>query len=551
MSVRIVLGVTCAVALAWPAAVVAQNTRAIAIRAEMASVLLQSKQYEEAASEYRVLLAYSPRNHGYRLNLARALMWGNRPREAEAELNVLIAQRGREPQLEAMLLSARQQLVPSSDEAASWLRERPTSLEYRRMLARSLARERRSTDALTQYDTLIALRPSHDLFLERAYVHLERRDFAAAERDVGVSIQLSPTGDAHVLRGDLYRARGNYTAARSAYWEARRLTSDVDLAGAIARLSRDERPAIGLLPDVYGDAPGWRASTATAGDNLGVNLTTASVRRGTWLDGFDASAGAKVRRLAGPSATPLTNGGAFGADIALAREGTRGRTHGRVRGRVGFLAHPAGDMIAEGGIAAVGYVNAWGFGFDLDVGPAYPDLLTVDAFLPSPANGEQLRQQSSTLSFAGPVGIVDVGVSREHTVLSDDNARTTLQGLARLPLQPNLSLVYSGSIQSFTQPTSLYWSPASYTAHGIGPEFSVRRARGVSAALRVLPGVAMTTNHPSDDDLASGTAFQLVAGGSLVYRGVAWELGAGASYGQGRAGDYQRFDATLYLGYAP
>src|SRR5687768_3774636 len=114
VSVRIVLGVTCAVALAWPAAVVAQNTRAIAIRAEMASVLLQSKQYAEAASEYRVLLGHSPGNHSYRLNLIRALMWGNRPREAEAELNVLITQRGREPQLEAMLLSARQQLVPSS-----------------------------------------------------------------------------------------------------------------------------------------------------------------------------------------------------------------------------------------------------------------------------------------------------------------------------------------------------------------------------------------------------------------------------------------------------
>jgi len=222
-----------------------------------------------------------------------------------------------------------------------------------------------------------------------------------------------------------------------------------------------------------------------------------------------------------------------------------------VRGRIGFLAHPAGDMIPEGGIAAVGYVGAWGFGFDLDVGAAYPELLTVDAFLPSPVNGEQLRQQSSTLSFAGPVGAVDVGVGREHTALSDGNSRTTLQGLARVPWRPNLALVYSGALQTFAQPTSRYWSPESYISHGVGPEISVRRARGVSAALRLLPGVAVTANHPSDDELASGTAFQLIAGGSLVYRGVAWELGAGASYGQGRAGDYQRFDATLYMSYAP
>lgn len=541
-------------ALPVPTASHAQNSRALAIRAEMASVLLQSKRYDEAAREYRVLLAYSPRSYSHRLNLVRALMWGNRPREAEHELMVLITQRGRDPELESMLLSARQQLRPSADEAAAWLRDRPHSLDYRRIFARSLARERRSGDALAQYDTLIRMRPSPGHFLERAYVHAGRRDFDAAERDVSASIQLGAGADAFMLRGDLHRARGNYGAARNAYWNARRLSDDVDLAGAMARLARDERPAVGLLPEVYGDAPGWRASSSTTGDNLGVNLTSASLRRGTWISGFDASVGAKARRLAGrgPSATPLSDGGAFGADVALAREGTRGRTYGRVRGRVGFLAHPAGDMIPEGGVAAVGYIDAWGFGFDLDVGPAYPELLTIDAFLPSPVNGEQLRQQSSTLSFAGPLGPVDVGASREHTALSDGNARTTLQGLARVQLQPHLALVYSGNAQTFEQPSTLYWSPETYTSHGIGPELSVRQARGLSASLRVLPGVAWTTEHPVGDDVVvSASAFQLTAGGSLAWRGTAWEVGAGGSYGQGRAGDYRRFDASLWMSYAP
>ena len=109
-------------ALPVPTASHAQNSRALAIRAEMASVLLQSKRYDEAAREYRVLLAYSPRSYSHRLNLVRALMWGNRPREAEHELMVLITQRGRDPELESMLLSARQQLRPSADEAAAWLR---------------------------------------------------------------------------------------------------------------------------------------------------------------------------------------------------------------------------------------------------------------------------------------------------------------------------------------------------------------------------------------------------------------------------------------------
>jgi hypothetical protein len=537
-------------ALGVPAASDAQNSRALAIRAEMASVLLQSKRYDEAAREYRVLLAYNPRNHGHRLNLARALMWGNRPREAERELVVLVTQRGREPGLESLLLDARQQLRPSANEAAAWQRERP-SVEYRRILARALARERRSGDALAQYDTLIRLRPSPGHFLERAYVHAERRELDAAERDVSASIQLGATGDAYILRGDLYRARGNHAAARNAYWNARRLSDDVDLAGAMARLARDERPAVGLLPDVYGDAPGWRASTSTAGDNLGATLSTVTLRRGAWLEGFDASVGTTLRRFAGPSATPLSDGGAFGADVALAREGTRGRIHGRVRGRLGFLVHPAGDMIPEGGVAAVGYINAWGAGFDLDVGPAYSELLTVDAFLPSPVSGEQLRQQSSTLSFAGPLGSVDVAASREHTALSDGNARTTLQGLARMRLQPHLALVYAGSAQSFDRSSTLYWSPETYTSHAIGAELSVRQTRGVSASLRILPGVAWTTEHPVDDAVVHASAFQLTAGGSLAWRGTTWEAGTAGSYGRGRAGDYQRFDAAIYMSYTP
>lgn len=551
---RLLFGVAILAALVTiPADAAAQNARALAIRAEMASVLLQSKRYDEAAREYRVLLAHSPRNYTHRLNLARALMWGNRPREAEHELSVLISQRGREPQLEAMLLGARQQLQPSADEAQAWLRERRSSLEYRRILARALTRERRSAEALAQYDTLILQRPSPGHFLERAYVHASRRDFDAAERDVAASLQLGPTGggDAYILRGDLYRARGNYSAARAAYWDARRLTSGVDLAGAMARLARDERPPVGLLPDVYGDARGWRAATATTGDNLGVNLTTATVRRGTWLAGFDASAGVKLRRLASSASSPLDDGSAFGADVALSREGTRGRMYGRVRGRVGFLAHPAAKVAPEGGIAAVGFYDAWGIGFELDVGPAYPELLSVEAFLPSPVSGEQLRKQSSTISFAGPLGALDVGASREHAAISDGNTRTTLQGLARIPLKPTVSLVYAGSALSFAQPSARYWSPDRYLSHGIGPELRLRRTRGLSASLRVLPGVAFTTEHPTDSSTASGSAFQLTGSGSLGYRGTGWEVGAGASYGRGRGGDYQRFDATIYMSYAP
>ena len=43
------------------------------VRAELASVLLQSKKYNEAAREYRALVARDTTNPDFRLGLARAL----------------------------------------------------------------------------------------------------------------------------------------------------------------------------------------------------------------------------------------------------------------------------------------------------------------------------------------------------------------------------------------------------------------------------------------------------------------------------------------------
>ena len=49
-----------------------------AVRAELATVLLQSGRYDEAAREFRVLLAADPNNFEYRLGLAHALAWAPR-----------------------------------------------------------------------------------------------------------------------------------------------------------------------------------------------------------------------------------------------------------------------------------------------------------------------------------------------------------------------------------------------------------------------------------------------------------------------------------------
>lgn len=532
------------------------NVRAQAIRAEMAAVMLQSRRYHEAAREYRVLLAADPTNVSYRLALARALAWGSRPREAEAEIGALMALRGSDPALEQLLVAVRGQLRPSSSEAAGWLRERPGTLEYRQMLARALAREHRTTEALAQYDTLVSWRPSPAHFLERAYVHVDRRDYAAAQRDVGASMQLGPSAAALVLAGDMYRWRGDYLGARAAYQQARRLPPNgVDMDASFARLARDERPVIGLLPDVSaGDAPGWHGASATTGDNLGVNLTSTTLRRGMRWRAFDASAGAATRWLTDKHASPTAPSGpsAFGGDVALSREASKGRLYGRARARAGLMYHPEGDAVPEGGVAAVAFMDAWGLGFDLSLGPAYPGLLTYGAFLPSPVTGEQLREQSSTLSIGGPLFAVDVAGSWQSTALSDGNLRATFQGLARYPVREHIALVYSASVLSFAQPSALYWSPDRYVAHAVGPELSLNRPRGWSASLRVLPGGAWSEDRPAPSaGIVRTSALQLTAGGGVSYRAAAWELGGGASYGRGRAGSYERFDASVYLRVAP
>lgn len=224
---------------------------------------------------------------------------------------------------------------------------------------------------------------------------------------------------------------------------------------------------------------------------------------------------------------------------------------GRVRARAGLLTHDSG-LIPELGVAAVGFYRAWGAGFDLDVGAAYPELLTAASYFSAPLTGGRLTRQSSTISVGGPISGIDVAASREHMALSDGNTRTILQGLARRALTRNVALLYAGSAMSFAQSSGDYWSPDSYVAHAAGPEFSLRRARGLSASLRLLPGIAFTSQPAVDTTPAfNGSAVQLTGAAALSYRASSWELGAGLSAGRGRSGTYQRVDGNVFLRYAP
>jgi tetratricopeptide (TPR) repeat protein len=215
---------------AAPRGTAANRADAAVVRAELAAVLLQSRRYDEAAREYRLLLAREPRSVTYRLGLARALAWGRRPREAEHELRVVRALRPNDREIEALLRSVRESLRPDSREAASWVAERPAHRPYRLALARALVREGKPRAALQHYDGLIAGDRS-------AALH---REAASANRAAGQHVQA-----AVLLIGVLQRSPAD-TAVRhalaSVLSSARRL--DIALAHYDTLVARHPTPAL-------------------------------------------------------------------------------------------------------------------------------------------------------------------------------------------------------------------------------------------------------------------------------------------------------------------
>ena len=89
----------------------------------------------------------------------------------------------------------------------------------------------------------------------------------------------------------------------------------------------------------------------------------------------------------------------------------------------------------------------------------------------------------------------------------------------------------------------MYWSPLDYTANSLGLEVAARQLRGWSLLMRVLPGVASTTNTPFIHSAVADTSaqrlrFQISTGGDLAYRRPGWESGIGFEWG--RVASYAR-----------
>lgn len=626
-----------------------------AIRAEYAGVLLQAGKYDEAAREYRVLIASNPRDTEYRLALARALAWGGHPRDAEWELRTVRAQRPNDRAVTTLLRTTRESYTPDAREAQEWLADDPTHAPYRLALARALVREGEPRAAVAQYDLLVALRRPIEtrpplgtsgvlresaearvaagdraegvrqlrealarnqgdtalrhglavvltsgrttgealahydtllapfgvradgatvmtaggtarerttrasLLMDRARVHVARGDARAAERDATASLASHPTVEAHLLLGDMARWRGQYAAARGSYERAGAMQpGSVTVSAALGQLAREEHPALAFAPSEGGEA-GWRASGSATGDNLGVRYFTASARRGFELPkGIRASIGVQTRRLSENSSIRTVSLNGYAAEAAVSRDAQTGLFYGRMGAHAGLVGHQGAGAEPEGSLSVAGWYRAWGMGIEVRSALAYPSLLTVGSLRPSlveafsASSDTPLREESATASIAGPVARADLALVGQRSRISDGNVRSTIQLHARMPLAPHVSMIFAGSGVRYAERSTLYWDPIGYVSNATGLEYAVRRTRGFTYALQVLPGVAWA-NESTNVPLGAlrSTALSVTSAGDASYRAESWEAGAALSYNRGRAGNYERLGANVHLRLRP
>lgn len=522
-------------------------------RVELASLLLNSGRYGEAAHEYAYLLNLYGDNYRYRLGLAKALAWDGRYRQAEHHLRVLSSIRPGDPEVAPLLRSVRTNLRPSVAEARRWVGERPGHVPYRLALARALASAGRLDEALREYGRVVARTRGAQPLVERARLHIRRRDLDAAERDLRRALRIESSAAAWIALGDLQRRRGDLAAARRAYRSARsEEPGSLAVRAAFAQLARDERPPPVSLT-VPGQERGWVLSVMGIRDNTRIGYTRIGARRGFSPGGvFTGSVGLELRDLREEAADERLVSTGVAGDVGLAVSGVRGDLFGAIGGRVGGVRHGGSTMArAEAGLRA-GY-RTWVAGFEIATGPAYPVLLTGASLFRPERRLDPLLQERRMLSAGGPIGPADVAIVWERAEISDGNVRSSFTLSTRYPLTRRLSVTYAGNGISFTGRSSRYWDPENYLAHALGVEVANRRVRGLSYAGRAHAGVARSEDSPfvraPVEREGRSTFLQLDLGGQLGYRGEGWELAA--TYGFGMVSDYRRHDGSVLLRIRP
>ena len=508
---------------------------------------------------------------------------------------------------------AQSAIEPSSREAASWLAEQPGSLPYRLALARALLREGHARASLPHFERVVARdssptllgeaaaahaaagaygravdlyrlavdrAPSHAplrsayarALVERARAHLDAGDDAAASRDLEASIVLRPTAGAYALLGDAYRSRAQLRRARAGYERALALRPDErEAAARLAELAREERPDFGYAARVDKE-PGVAAGAETLTDNAGFAYVWGEARFGfrvrtNTVLGFGLEPRVVRERfptgvVAGENLDSEAVTG-VGATVGFAHQINRENVEGRLAARAGAVGHSAGGSVALFTVAAsTTYRGAWSAWLEVDGGPAYAELLALGmtedtSALPAGTTTERFL---SLRSLAGglviPLGVADVAARLERLLVSDGNARSTVEVSARLPIGPGVSLLYAAGAMAFRDRSALYWDPRRDVFHALGFETGARSDEGFAWRLRALPGLGrtregLTPGHEPGVSAPARVVWQFAADAEVGLERPRWDAALGASLATGRSGGYRQFEAGLRVRYAP
>jgi tetratricopeptide (TPR) repeat protein len=500
---------------------------------------------EPSSYEASQWVAQRPYYQAYRVALAQALVREHQPRAAITVYDTLLAINPSGTLLRelANAYSDAGDRRGGIARVSEFVARAPADTGYRLALIDLLVEDRQYAAAIAQSDTVLSYGRTPSVLVSRARIDIARDDLGAADRDLLEALAAKPSPQAYLLLGDTYRWRGEYGKARGSYEYARTMRGGRPVTEAFAQLARDERSVLTFEPPSAAE-DGWQSTATADGDNGGVHYSTVDFRRGFEFGaGFVGSAGLEVRQLREESATSHGAAGSYATEVGVSREGIAGAFYGRAGATAGFVAQQLAQTVPTGSLALTGRYYAWSGSAELSANPAYPSLRTLASVIPLGQGSKPLTETGAAFSLAGPLGPANLAFGLHRVSISDANQRTEKEAYARLPLNPALSVVYWGSSIAFARPSAMYWSPQDYTSNLLGLELAARQLRGWSVLMRVLPGIASTTDMPFihsaiADTSAQQQRFQISTGGELAYRRPGWETGIGFDWG--RVASYTR-----------